>query len=84
MASAGNGDLAQGRSISRPPLFKGSNFAFWKNYMQIFIRDQDMELWDIIKKGPYVPMTTNHNHQNSYSIYQEHSSINLMHPSWIM
>lgn len=26
--------------------------------MQMFFKDQDMEIWKIISNGPYVPMTT--------------------------
>ena len=40
-----SGDVnIEGRSTVRPPLFKGINFAYWKNAMQIFIESADMEL----------------------------------------
>ena len=58
MNSVGDGGFSQGRSTNRPPLFCGNNFAHWRSLMQMFIIDQDMELWDIIKRGPKVPMKT--------------------------
>ncbi|XP_021743604.1 uncharacterized protein LOC110709690 [Chenopodium quinoa] len=58
MNSVGDGGFAQGRSANRPPLFCGNNFAHWRSLMQMFVIDQDLELWEIIKKGPKVPMKT--------------------------
>jgi len=58
MAASGEGYYDQGRSTVTPPLSKGTNFAYWKNLMQMFIKTEDYELWNIITKGPYVPMTT--------------------------
>jgi len=49
-----SGDInIEGRSIVRPPLFKGTNFSYWKHAMQIFIESIDMELWKIMNSGPY-------------------------------
>jgi len=58
MATTRDGYYDQGRSIVRPPLFKGTNFAYWKNLMQMFIKTEDYELWNIITKGLCVPTTT--------------------------
>ena len=56
-----SGDInIEGRSTVRPPLFKGTNFSYWKNAMQIFIESTDMELWEIVNNGPYtVPKVKN-------------------------
>jgi len=54
MASFENVEIDQGRCFNRPPLFHGSNFAYCKKLMQIFIEDFDYELWDIIFKGDFV------------------------------
>ena len=56
IATTGEGYYDQGRSTTRPSLFKGTNFSYWKNLMQMFIKTEDYELWNIITKGPYVPM----------------------------
>jgi len=58
MAASGEGYYDQARSTTRPPLLKGINFSYWQNLMQMFIKIEDYELWNIITKGPYVPMTT--------------------------
>jgi len=58
MAASGEGYYDQGRSTTRPPLFKGTNFSYWKILMQMFIKIEDYELWNIITEGSYVPMTT--------------------------
>ena len=58
MATTGEGYYNQGRSTTRPPLFRGTNFSYWKNLMQMFIKIEDYELWNMVTKGPYVPMTT--------------------------
>ena len=58
MATTGEGYYDQGRSTIRPPLFRGTNFSYWKNLMQIFIKTEDYELWNIVTNRPYVPMTT--------------------------
>jgi len=58
MAAFGEGYYDQGRSTTRPPLLKGTNFSYWKNLMQMFIKTEYYELWNIITKASYVPMTT--------------------------
>ena len=52
MSRKGDGGFAQGRSTNRPPLFVGENFSHWKCLMEMYIKDQDMEMWKIIEKGP--------------------------------
>ena len=42
----------EGLSMVRPPLFKGTQFSWWKNKMEIFINSEDVDLWDIIVEGP--------------------------------
>ena len=50
-----SGDInIEGCSTVRPPLFKGTNFGYWKNAMQIFIESTDMELWKIVNNRPYI------------------------------
>ena len=55
MAASEEGYYDQGRSTVRPPLFRGTNFSYWKILMQMFIKTEDYELWNIVTKGPYVP-----------------------------
>ena len=48
--------LPEGNSATRPPLFNGNNYGYWKVRMIIFLQSMDYELWEIIEKGPYIPM----------------------------
>ena len=49
--------LGEGTSINRPPSFNGECYNFWKIRMKIFIESQDLDVWDAIENGPYVPFT---------------------------
>ena len=57
-ATTGEGCYDQGRFTIRPPLFRGTNFSYWQNLLQIFIKTEDHELQNIVTRGPYAPMTT--------------------------
>ena len=46
------GFVAEGHSITRPPFFDRSDYSYWKNCMQVFLRAQDYELQRIVEKGP--------------------------------
>ena len=54
MASA-NSLFPEGNSINRPPIFNGEGYHDWKTRMQIFIEAIDLNIWEAIEKGPYVP-----------------------------
>ncbi|XP_042973126.1 uncharacterized protein LOC122304931, partial [Carya illinoinensis] len=43
------------QSSSRPPLFCGDNYSFWKVRMRIFLQAQGREIWKCIVNGPYIP-----------------------------
>lgn len=40
--------------ITRPSLFNGWNYAFWKTRMRNFIQLVDIDEWRIIRDGPFV------------------------------
>ncbi|XP_057999032.1 spindle assembly checkpoint component MAD1-like [Hevea brasiliensis] len=48
--------LAERHSITRPPLFNGSNYSFWKVRMRNFIQSVDIKAWQRIVKGPEIPL----------------------------
>ncbi|KAL5551274.1 hypothetical protein UlMin_001450 [Ulmus minor] len=50
------GLMSEGNSTTRPPLFNGNNYGYWNARMTIFLQSMDYELWDVIEKGPYIPM----------------------------
>ena len=45
----------EGNSINRPPIFNGVGYHYWKTRMQIFIEAIDLNIWEAIEQGPYVP-----------------------------
>ena len=58
MAATGEGYYDQGRSTTRPPLFRGTNFSYWKILTQMFIKTEDYKLWNIVTNEPYVLQIT--------------------------
>ncbi|VFQ66028.1 unnamed protein product [Cuscuta campestris] len=48
--------LSEGQSTTRPPLFDGTNYTYWKERMRIYIQSTNFLLWRIIKNGENVPM----------------------------
>ncbi|GAV73376.1 DUF4219 domain-containing protein, partial [Cephalotus follicularis] len=48
----------EGSSITRPSLFDGNNYSFWKTRMTIFLQSLDYQLWHIIVNGPRMPTRT--------------------------
>src|SRR5262249_24693417 len=47
----------EGQSTSRPPLFDGSNYAYWKTRIMIFLKASTYSEWKTIEDGPYVATT---------------------------
>ncbi|VFQ89717.1 unnamed protein product [Cuscuta campestris] len=48
--------IGEGHSTTRPPLFDGTNYTYWKERMRIYIRSTNFQLWLVIKNGEEVPM----------------------------
>ncbi|XP_070036073.1 uncharacterized protein [Nicotiana tomentosiformis] len=51
--------LQEGKSTTRPPLFNGQYFSWWKNRMGDHIIGEDYELWDIVTDGPLATLKIN-------------------------
>nr|KYP53552.1 hypothetical protein KK1_024445 [Cajanus cajan] len=47
--------FSEGNSINRPPIFNGEGYHYWKSRMQIFIEAIDLNIWDAIEIGPFIP-----------------------------
>ena len=45
----------EGNSINRPSIFNGEGYHYWKTHMQIFIEAIDLNIWEAIEIGPYIP-----------------------------
>ncbi|VFQ69761.1 unnamed protein product [Cuscuta campestris] len=48
--------VGEGQSTTRPSLFDGTNYTYWKERMRIYIQSTNFLLWRIIKNGKDVPM----------------------------
>ncbi|VFQ87848.1 unnamed protein product [Cuscuta campestris] len=48
--------MGEGQSTSRPPLFDGTNYTYWKERRRIYIRSTNFQLWLVIKNGEETPM----------------------------
>ncbi|XP_070040322.1 uncharacterized protein [Nicotiana tomentosiformis] len=49
----------EGKSTTRPPLFNGQYYSWWKSGMRDHIIGEDDELWDIVTNGPLANMDIN-------------------------
>lgn len=47
---------SEGQSTTRPPLFYGTHFSWWKARIEIFIQGKAYELWDRVTDGPTISM----------------------------
>ena len=55
-ASTSTITYTEGQSSHRPPCFKGSHYAYWKNRMRIYMIAQDFDLWQLVVNGPHIPI----------------------------
>jgi len=54
MASS-NFPFHEGNSINRPRIFNGEGYHYWKTRMRIFIEAIDLNIWEAIGIGPFIP-----------------------------
>ena len=47
------GYIAEGHSVNNPPYFSGSDYSYWKNRMQVFLRAHDHQIWKVVSRGPF-------------------------------
>nr|KYP41673.1 hypothetical protein KK1_036956 [Cajanus cajan] len=45
----------EGNSINRPLIFNGEGYHYWKSRMQIFIEAINLNIWDAVENGPFIP-----------------------------
>jgi hypothetical protein len=46
----------EGTSTSKPPLFDGTNFAFWKIRMRTYLMALGADVWDVVETGYTKPV----------------------------
>jgi len=37
-----------------PPLFVGTNYFWWQEIMELYVKHKDLDLWKIIMNGPMI------------------------------
>jgi len=47
--------MSEGGSSSRPPLFEGVDYYYWKDKMELFLQSQDNHMWSIVENWNYIP-----------------------------
>ncbi|XVE95893.1 hypothetical protein REPUB_Repub02eG0174500 [Reevesia pubescens] len=58
-SSAPSNEILEGHATNRPPLFDGTNYQFWSTRIAVYIQARDMDMWDIIMEGPFIPTKKN-------------------------
>ena len=51
----------EGAHVSRPHLFSGEKFDYWKDKIKAFIESNQLELWDVIEAGYEAPVDKDNN-----------------------
>jgi hypothetical protein len=46
----------EGTSVTRPPLFDGTNFSFWKVRMRSYLMALGADVWDVVETGYIKPV----------------------------
>lgn len=49
-------DSKEGQPTVRPPLFNEKDYGWQNQRMHDFLEGEDLKIWDIIEKGPKLPM----------------------------
>ena len=50
-----NFPFLEGNSINRTLIFNGEGYHYWKTQMHIFIEAIDLNIWEAIEIGPFIP-----------------------------
>ncbi|XVF12310.1 hypothetical protein REPUB_Repub08aG0105100 [Reevesia pubescens] len=58
-SSAPSNRILEGHATNRSPLFDSTNYQFWSTRIVVYIQACDMDMWDIIMVGPFVPIKKN-------------------------
>ena len=45
----------EGFSVSKPPVFNGTDFNYWKSRIDYFLKSIDYDIWDIVMNGDIMP-----------------------------
>ncbi|XVE92752.1 hypothetical protein REPUB_Repub01dG0126800 [Reevesia pubescens] len=54
-SSVPSNGILEGNATNRPPLFDGTNYQFWSTRIAIYIQACDIDIWDVITEGLFIP-----------------------------
>ncbi|XVF30312.1 hypothetical protein REPUB_Repub16aG0045900 [Reevesia pubescens] len=54
-SSVPGNEILEGNATNRSLLFDGTNYQFWSMRIAIYIQTCDMDMWDMITEGPFIP-----------------------------
>jgi hypothetical protein len=63
---------------TRPPLFNGTNFAFWKIRMNSHLMSLGMEVWKIVVDGYKIPSTLPTDEEGKKHYYNNARAMNVI------
>ncbi|GAA0160599.1 hypothetical protein LIER_17118 [Lithospermum erythrorhizon] len=49
----------EGGSTTRPLVLDGTNYAYWKANMTVFLKSMDTKTWKVVRAGWTAPTVTN-------------------------
>ena len=59
--TSSNFPFPEGNSINRSLMFNGEGYHYWKTQMQILIEAIDLNIWEAIEVGPFIPTMVERN-----------------------
>nr|KYP69656.1 hypothetical protein KK1_008856 [Cajanus cajan] len=45
----------EGQAVNRPPLFRGTNYDYWRQRMIAFFDACHINMWEVVEQGYYIP-----------------------------
>ncbi|XP_061370708.1 uncharacterized protein LOC133313360 [Gastrolobium bilobum] len=82
MASLNNDMPLDGTSTSRPPFFNGTDYAYWKSRMQIFLESIDLKIWNIVDEGYTGPTKKDESNNDVPNTLKEFSEEESKEANW--
>ncbi|XP_071688755.1 uncharacterized protein [Rutidosis leptorrhynchoides] len=69
-----NLNYSEGCFMQRPPLLESEGFCYWKQRFETYVCAKDIDFWNIITKGNYVPTTLNDDRKTRTIVPEENWS----------
>jgi len=53
--------VEEGFVVNKAPIFKGTNYDYWKEMMIAFFESTHTDMWDVVEKGNHIPLDAQKN-----------------------